>query len=130
MDRLEERLELATKALTAFKEILAQPFSLIVRDAAIQRFEFTVEACWKLAQFYLYRKDGLELNSPKAVARGFFQVSLLTEEETSLLLQMIDDRNLTVHTYNEELANTIFQRLPAYLNLLQKWVEKIRNAST
>ena len=129
MDRLEERLELATKALAAFEEILSQSFSLIVRDAAIQRFEFTVEACWKLAQLYLYRKDGLELNSPKAVARGFFQVSLLSEEETSLLLQMIDDRNLTAHTYNEELANTIFQRLPTYLNLLQKWVKKIRNAA-
>jgi len=126
MDRLAERLEVATQALAAFTEVLQQPFSLIMRDAAIQRFEFTLEACWKLAQYYLYQKDGLELNSPKAVARGLFQIFFLNEEETSLLLQMIDDRNLTVHIYNEELANTIFRRLPSYLDLLQKVTQKIQ----
>jgi len=129
MDRLTERLESATQTLITFKEILDQPFSLIVRDAAIQRFEFTLEACWKLAQLYLYQKEGLELNSPKAIARGFFQILFLDEKETSLFIQMVDDRNLSTHTYNEELANTIFKHLPAYLKLLQKIVEKIRNAS-
>jgi len=127
MDRLAERLQLAIKALGTFEEVLSQPFSLIVRDAAIQRFEFTLEACWKLVQLYLYKKEGLEFNSPKAIARGLFQINLLTADETSLLISMIDERNLTVHTYNEELANNIFQHLPSYLQLLKKIVDIIKH---
>jgi len=53
MERLKERLIQANKSLNSFKEILNEPYSKIVRDAAIQRFEFTLEAIWKLAQRYI-----------------------------------------------------------------------------
>ncbi|QHS23201.1 hypothetical protein GWK91_09675 [Virgibacillus sp. MSP4-1] len=38
---------------------------------------------------------------------------------------MVNDRNLTVHTYNEELAVEIFKQLPDYYELLRKWVSHI-----
>ena len=41
MDRLNERLSLARKALATFHEILSESKSAVVRDAAIQRFEYT-----------------------------------------------------------------------------------------
>ncbi|WXJ86724.1 hypothetical protein MHOCP_07400 [Moorella humiferrea] len=37
------RLETLERALATLEEALAQPFSVIVRDAAIQRFEYTFE---------------------------------------------------------------------------------------
>lgn len=69
----------------------------IIRDATIQRFEFTVEAVWKLAQLYLREQEGLDLGSPKRVFRECFHVGILDENETQKALEMIDDRNLTIH---------------------------------
>ena len=36
---------------------------------------------------------------------------------------MADDRNLTVHTYNEALANAIFARLPQHAAALEVWLK-------
>jgi len=36
---------------------------------------------------------------------------MLDDGETERALAMVDDRNLTVHTYNEELAQAIYARL-------------------
>lgn len=131
MERLDQRIEVAKKALEAFYEALQLPFSKIVRDAAIQRFEFSFEAVWKLAQLYLRINEGLEVNSPKSVFRNCFQVGLIdTEEKTALALQMADDRNLTVHTYNEKLAQHIFSHLLEYYELMLDIVRKIMEKSS
>lgn len=126
MERLDQRLEMAQQALTAFDEVLAMPFDKIVRDAAIQRFEFTVEAIWKLCQLYLYQKEGLEFNSPKSVFRGLFQIGLLNETQVNLALKMIDDRNLTVHTYNEVLAQKIYKKIPEYQTVMHIVLQGIK----
>ncbi len=126
MERLEQRIEIAKKALGSLHEALQLPFSKIVRDAAIQRFEFSFEAIWKLAQLYLRTKEGLEFNSPKSVFRGCFQVGLIEDEEkTALALEMADDRNLTVHAYNEKLAQQIFSHLLKYYELMLMLVKKV-----
>jgi len=119
MERLIERLTLAKSALAAFAEVLQLPYSKIIRDAAIQRFEFTVEAVWKLAQRYLVRYEGLEIGSPKGVVRACLQSGLLEEQQTTILLTAIDDRNLTAHTYNEKLAEHIYKNLFRYQPLLE-----------
>ena len=102
MERLKVRLAIARQALDTVMGILQEPKTPIVRDASIQRFEYTFEAAWKTAQLYLKTEEGLELGSPKAVIRSSMQVGLLSEEQTRTALQMADDRNLTVHTYNED----------------------------
>lgn len=40
-----------------------------------------------------------------------------------LALRMIDDRNLTAHTYNESLAQSIFDQLPGYVQLMRAWLD-------
>ena len=122
MERLNQRLEMAQQTLAAFDEVLAMPFSKIVRDATTKRFEFAVEAVWKLAQLYLREKEGLEFNSPKMVFRGLFQIGILDETQTQLALKMIDERNLTVHTYNEALAQKIFHHMQKYRDMMQNIV--------
>ena len=41
------------------------------------------------------------------------------------LLAMVDDRNLTVHTYNEQLGEEINSRLPGHALLLQHWLDQM-----
>ena len=127
MGRLKERLEIAGKALATFCELpLDNADDDVVRDAAIQRFEYTFEATWKAAQLLLREREGVEEGSPKGVLRACLRVGLLTEDQVRLALQMADDRNLTVHTYNEELARKIFSRLAGYADLLETWLTSMR----
>ena len=41
---------------------------------------------------------------------------------------MVDHRNLTAHTYNEELDNEKFAQVPSYRRLLRAWLERLANA--
>ena len=59
MERLELKYSDALKALNTLKDILREPFSVIVRDAAIQRFEYTFEAFWKFIREYLKEEEGI-----------------------------------------------------------------------
>ena len=123
MERLTRRIQMARRALATLQELtpIASP-TLVERDAAIQRFEYSTEACWKAAQSALSIQFGLELASPKSVIRASAQNALLTEADARLAMDLVDDRNLTSHTYNEALAQTIWSRLPTHLSVLQRWM--------
>ena len=127
MDRLRERLTIAEKALETLRKLPEGGHdSDVVRDAAIQRFEYTFEALWKAAQLYLQEVEGVTVGSPKRAIRAAFQVGLLDEDQTRFALEMADDRNLTVHTYNEELAKAIHSRIPGYIGLMGYWLSKMK----
>ncbi len=130
MERLREKLAKGAKALVALQEVAGiAEVPVLTRDAAIQRFEFTFEAIWKAAKLYLKEIEGIEVGSPKGVLRSFREVGILSEEETSLGLEMVDDRNLTSHTYNEGLAVSIYVRLDQYAKLLGCWLERMKKQS-
>ena len=125
MDDLNRRIALARRAHATLVNALRQPSSDIVRDAAIQRFEYSFETAWKAAQRHLREKEGTEAASPAAAVRASHSLNLLDEAAARLALEMIGDRNLTVHTYNEALAERIFSALPRYAELLERWVSAI-----
>ena len=123
MDRLRERLESARRALASLEELATlTPPSKVERDAAIQRFEYTCEAMWKAIQLGLRQEEGLSAASPKAITRAARQAKLLDDDATRLALAMVDDRNQTVHTYNEAVADAIYTRLASYVPLLRAWL--------
>jgi nucleotidyltransferase substrate binding protein (TIGR01987 family) len=128
MARVDQRIATAHKALTTLEELATEPPGNIVRDATIQRFEYTFEAVWKAAQAVLLERYGVELASPKPVVRGCFENGLLAEEEARLALAMVDHRNLTSHTYNETLADEIFAAIPDYRRLLRAWIDRMAQA--
>jgi nucleotidyltransferase substrate binding protein (TIGR01987 family) len=125
MVRLLEKQVSAQQALQRFSDVLREAKTTITRDAAIQRFEFTFEAVWKYAQFYLKTNEGIDLASPKAVIRACFQLGIFDEAQTELAIRMTDDRNLTSHTYDEQIAESIYQHFSDYYALLAYWVMRI-----
>ncbi|MEW6726925.1 HI0074 family nucleotidyltransferase substrate-binding subunit [Desulforudis sp. 1088] len=131
MERVKERISVALRALETLEEVinLNRPPSPIERDAAIQRFEYTFEAAWKAAQGFLREFEGIDVGSPKGVLRASFRVGLLTEDSVRLGLEMADDRNRTVHTYNAELAETIYKRLSGYASLMRNWLKAMAAVS-
>lgn len=120
MERLELRYHDALKALNTLKDILAEPFSIIARDAAIQRFEYTFEAFWKFIREYLKEKEGVVANSPKSCFKEIFSLGLASEDETVKLQEMTDKRNETSHTYKEKVAQGIYEKLKDYSVLMGK----------
>jgi hypothetical protein len=79
MDRLSRRLETARRALLTLEELADHPAGSIIRDASIQRFEYSFEATWKAAQAVLLERFGVDLGSPKPVVRASFENGLLNE---------------------------------------------------
>lgn len=127
MDRTRERLSVAARALASLRELalLREP-SAVERDAAIQRFEYSFETCWKAAQRFLLEREGNDVGSPKAAVRASREAGLIDEDEAASALAMADDRNLTVHTYNEALARAIFSRLAQHLVVMERWLAEMR----
>ncbi|GBE05092.1 MAG TPA: DUF86 domain-containing protein [Candidatus Moranbacteria bacterium] len=126
MERLEIRYEDAKRAIGTLREILQQPFSIIVRDAAIQRFEYTFEAFWKFIREYLRIKEGIICNAPKSCFREVFTIAVIKEDETVKLLEMTDDRNMTSHTYKEKVAQIIYGKLKDYSNLMEDAIGRFK----
>jgi nucleotidyltransferase substrate binding protein (TIGR01987 family) len=125
MEKLKERLDSCQNALATLDEALNMPFSIIVRDGSIQRFEFSFEALWKLLKAYLEQHEGIVCNSPKSCFREALQIGLLSTADTQICLTMTDDRNLTAHTYIEAIAKRIYRKLPLYLTVMQGLARQI-----
>jgi nucleotidyltransferase substrate binding protein (TIGR01987 family) len=124
MGKLIRARETATRALGTLEEILKEPVNPIVRNASIQRFEYTFETVWKLLKNFLLERQGIDCGAPKGCFREALKVGLLTREQTEQGLQMTDDRNLTSHTYIESIAVHVLSRLPAHAALMRIVVEK------
>lgn len=126
MERLKQRIEQASHAIDTL-DVLAgirQPDD-IERDAMIQRFEYSFEAWWKAAKLFLAQEEGIQVASPKAVVRASLGTGLLTEAQARQAMRMVDDRNLTSHTYNEALARQIAGRIPQHAALLRLWTQQL-----
>jgi nucleotidyltransferase substrate binding protein (TIGR01987 family) len=99
-------------ALIRLNEVLARDAADdIVRDAAIQRFEFTFEACWKAIKHQLATLN-VTTGSPRDVIEKAGQRGWIPNER--LWGRIIEDRNRTSHLYQEALARSIFERLSSY----------------
>ena len=125
MDKLKQRIDSCRQAITTLDEALQIPFSIIVRDGSIQRFEYSFESTWKMLKSYLAKQEGIICNSPKRCFRMALDTDLLLAEEVATCLLMTDDRNLTSHTYIEAVAEAIYSKLPRYASLMRKLLKQI-----
>lgn len=72
------------------------------RDAAIQRFEFTIELSWKTSMKVLGSNTVAAKNAVREMAR-----SNLINDPTKWI-NFIDCRNETSHSYDEDIAKKVF----------------------
>lgn len=116
------KLELSSfeKALASLIEALAEydrTQSQFVKDACIQRFEYTYELAHKLLKRQL---EAMSPN-PSEIDQMSFPDMIRTGAERGLLANGWDEwrrfrdaRNATSHAYNEKKANEVFERIPAF----------------
>jgi nucleotidyltransferase substrate binding protein (TIGR01987 family) len=115
--RKRENFNLALRSLSEFARD-ADPANSLHTAGLIKGFEFAYETCWKHLKQRL-EGVGLTASSPRAVFKLAFAQGWIDDE--TLWLSMLEHRNLTVHTYNRELAREIFEAVVArYLPEFQR----------
>jgi nucleotidyltransferase substrate binding protein (TIGR01987 family) len=92
-------------------------------DGTIQRFEFTFELFWKAVR-RLLALQGVEANSPKAVLQHAYRLGWLDDEQA--WLDVLKDRNLTSHTYQEPLALEVYRRIPTHHAAMRAAFNRLR----
>lgn len=91
-----------TRAVHRLQDAIAQPKNEFIRDSVIQRFEFSIELAWKTSK----KMMGTTTTAPKDVIREMAQSQYITDVQ--VWLEAIDMRNLSSHTYKEELAEKVY----------------------
>lgn len=112
MDKLHEKYDRFTAAVARLREALDdyKKFPLdSVRDGAIQRFEFCTELAWKTMREYLLDQGYTNINSPKEVIKQAFAFGMIDDQNA--WVELLNDRNLTSHVYDEATAAAIFARI-------------------
>lgn len=122
--KLSLQLKSLKKAFETLKEALQEPYATLVRDAAIQRFEYTFELTWKVLR-RVAKIEGLESDSPRQTLRNAFQLNLL--KDMDLWFQFLEDRNITSHTYNESRAEKVYQSAKKFPEALKPLIPEIEN---
>ena len=113
------------KASKKLEDVLQRDYheDSIVIDATIQRFEFTFELSWKLMKAML-EYDGFDnVSSPRRAIREGFKQGYV--HDGSAWIKMLEDRNRTSHTYDEDTAIEIVVEIKdKYMELIKKFVIK------
>jgi len=99
-----------------------------LRDSIIQRFEYTLDTFWKFLREYPEVKHGANFTivSPGEVLRTALSLGTINKTEFDLFFDMVKDRNLTSHTYNENLAELIKIHIINYYEILKIVLERIK----
>lgn len=83
--------------------------SNLEQQGLIQAFEFTHELAWNTLKDFLGSRGTTEIYGSKDATREAFKIGLIENGET--WMEMIQSRNRTSHTYNEETANQISEAI-------------------
>lgn len=97
--------------------------SELERAGIIQLFAISFELSWKLMKDYLEAQE-YNVKSPRESIKQAFQMGLI--DNGHIWIDGLADRNLTVHTYDEKLANKMIQDIAnLYFPELKKLYEKL-----
>ncbi len=95
LSQIENAIEIMSK----------RELSILEKQGVIQAFEYTHELAWKTLKDFLEDRGNRDMYGSRDATRKAFSFGLLDEGE--VWMEMIKSRNLTSHTYNEEVADEI-----------------------
>jgi nucleotidyltransferase substrate binding protein (TIGR01987 family) len=101
--RWKQRFENFSKAISYLEQALQIPNPDIVQKAGIiQFFEMSFELAWNLVKDYLEEEGFEDIKSPREALKKAFENNIL--EDGHSWMDLLKDRNLTSHTYDEKKA--------------------------
>ena len=104
IQRFENLQKAMNNLLEAQKCIEQDGPSKIYKMALIQAFEIAFELSWKTMKNYL-EYNGIIVDTPRSAIKESFANHIITNGQS--WIDMMEARNTTSHTYNEEYANEL-----------------------
>ena len=126
LSSLRDALASLHRALDRWKAANFQDEEL--RDACIQRFEYTFELCWKM----LKRRLELDLADARSVDAMSFRDLMRSGGEYGLVrdvdawMVFRDKRNITAHTYNAAKAADVAAVIPGFTEHAQELLSQLQ----
>lgn len=122
--RWKQNFEDLGRALERLKEALNTPLDehRLNMDATIHRFEFTLELFWKNLRNFVEREK-IKVLSPRDAVSKAYQMEWIDNEK--LLLEMLQDRNVLSHDYDEEKVDNVYARIKIYHPEMRAVYEKL-----
>lgn len=109
--RWKQRLSNYLRAMQTLSRAVAlseqRALSELEQQGLIQGFEFTHELAWNVLKDYLEEQGFAGIIGSKNATREAFRNGLIVDGEA--WMDMIKARNLTLHTYNTEIAASIVE---------------------
>ena len=105
---LKDYLFYYQKNLINLNSAISQANDELTIDGTIKRFELTYELAWKTMKRYL-ENVGIIVNNPRDAFKQAFQNGLIKNHD--VWVDMIESRNLLVHTYNFDQSRDIFNKI-------------------
>lgn len=104
--------------------------SKLEQHGLIRSFEFTHELAWNVLKDYLEAQGFVGIIGSKNATREAFKNGLIADGDA--WMDMIKARNLTSHTYNVELAQSIVKNIlaqfyPAFAAMAQAFAARSRD---
>ncbi len=104
--RWQQRFSNFKKALTQLENFIEHgELNVFEKQGLIKAFEYTYELAWKTLQDLLKEKGYLNITGPKPVIEQAFADEYILDGKEWVRMHV--SRNLTSHTYNEEIADEI-----------------------
>jgi nucleotidyltransferase substrate binding protein (TIGR01987 family) len=129
--RWEQRFGNFCKALAQLQKFIDKgALSELEQQGLIKAFEYTYELAWTTLKDYLAFQGESELFGSRDCIRKAFQVGLIADGET--WMDMLNSRNQTSHTYNQETADEITAAVfnayyPLFLTFKDKMTGLLKN---
>lgn len=112
----------------AVKLMQQRPLSDLELQGLIQGFEFTHELAWNVLKDYLELEGIQGLVGSRSTVREAFKRGLIIDGEA--WMDMIEKRNLSSHTYNQDVAATLVSAIyesyyPAFMALQERFEKEL-----
>lgn len=122
--RWKQRFINFEKSYNLLNRYINQPIETeLERAGIIQLFEISFELSWKLMKDYLEAQE-ISVKSPRETIKQAFQIGLI--DDGHIWIDALSDRNLTVHTYDEEIAKKMVEDITqSYFPELKKLYYKL-----
>ena len=117
------------KSLASLQAALAADFNEHMRDSAIKRFELTYELCWKTLRRFLAEFSGMrESMTVREVYRAAGEAGLLRNGGVERWFAHHENRNRTVHVYDENEAGRVYAELGEFASDAEKLTARMEAA--
>lgn len=80
----------------------------LLQEGLIQRFEYTHELAWKVMKDCAEYQGYTDVRGSRDAVRKALEMNLIDDKQW---METIEDRNLTVHNYDNEVASEIYENI-------------------